>query len=189
MLRRSRSGCAIVLVLPLLGLPAAAQTSGSAPGQRGPGAPMRGKPVLPPLLPDLTIPSAKVSAKCVNGTVTAVVDATVKNGDTNGMADLSKIPFGIVMGATWFSTTGSGSLVTETSTKPVNPQLGGPKTLNPGQTWNGTMTITGIPRFSPLKKAGQYGFEVTADPAKAVAETDEKNNTKLVYASDPCFGK
>ena len=186
MLRRSMSGYAAAFVLALIAVPvAAAQTTGSAPGQRGPVAPMRAKPALP----DLTIASAKVSAKCVNGTVTATIDATVKNGEFNGIADLSKIPFGIVMGATWWSTSGPGNLDPAPPSKPVNPQLGGPKTLKSGESWSGTMTITGIPRFKALKKAGEYGFSIEADPTKAVTETDEKNNAKLTYAADPCFGK
>ena len=125
----------------------------------------------------------------VNGTVTATIDATVKNGEFNGIADLSKIPFGIVMGATWWSTSGPGNLDPAPPSKPVNPQLGGPKTLKSGESWSGTMTITGIPRFKALKKAGEYGFSIEADPTKAVTETDEKNNAKLTYAADPCFGK
>ncbi len=186
MRRCSMSGCAAAFVLALVAVPvAAAQTTGSAPGQRGPVGPMRAKPALP----DLTIPSAKVSAKCANGTVTATIDATVKNGELNGTADLSKIPFGIVMGVTWFSTSGGGNLDPAPPLKPVNPQLGGPKTLKPGESWSGTMTVTGMPRFKALQKAGTYGFSIEADPTKAVTEADEKNNTKLVYATDPCFGK
>jgi hypothetical protein len=56
----------------------------------------------------------------------------VKNGDTSGLADLSKIPFAIIMDASWGSISGLGALE-ESSTKPVNPQLGGPKTMKPGR--------------------------------------------------------
>ena len=184
MLRPSTSAYAAAFVLALIGVPAAAAQT-SAPAPKGPGAPMMAKPALP----DLTIPSAKVSAKCVNGTVTATIEATVKDGEVNGTANLSKIPFAIVMGTTWWSTTGPGNLDPAPPSKPVNPQLGGPKTLKPGESWTGTMTITGIPRFKAMKQPGTYGFQIDADPQKAVTEADEKNNTKLIYAPDPCFGK
>lgn len=179
MLQRSLAP-AFVFSVALIIVPAAsAQTA----GQRGPSQP--GQPRI--ALPDLTITSAKVTAKCGNGTVTADIVATVKNGDFNGLADLSKIPFNIVMDANWGSVLGESSLETAPPVKPVNPKAGGPKQLAHGEIWTTTMTITGIPKFKKgLPKPGQYSFRVTADPMKAVTETDETNNTMLAYASDPC---
>lgn len=187
MLRRRISGHAALIAVLLATSTLSAAGQATPPGQRGPAKPSPGGPKI--LLPDLTITSAKVTLTCGNKIVTANIEATVKNGDTNGVADLSKIPFAIVMDATWGSTSGLNGLE-DSSTKPVNPQLGGPKTMKPGESWTGKMTITGIPRFKPgTAKAGQYVFPVNADPVKGVAETDEKNNTKLAYAYDPCFGK
>ena len=70
--------------------------------------------------------------------------------------------------------------------KPVTPQLGGPKALKPGESWTGTLTITGIPRLKKGGHKGDYSFGVTADPLNGVAESNEKNNENLAYASDPC---
>lgn len=188
MLRRRISGHAVLIAL-LVAISTPSEGGQAAPpGQRGPVKPAPGGPRLSGL-PDLTITSANVTVTCVNKTVTANIEATVKNGGINGVADLSKIPFAIVMDASWGSISGSGALE-ESSTKPVNPQLGGPKTLKPGESWTGKMTITRMPRFkSGLPKPGVYSFAVNADPVKGVAEADEKNNTKLAYADDPCFGK
>lgn len=70
----------------------------------------------------------------------------------------------------------------------MKPLVGGPKTLPPGATWTGKLTILGIPRFKPgIAKQGQYGFALTADPGKAIAEFDEQNNKLLTYGWDPCF--
>ena len=188
MLRRRLSGHAVLIALLFATSTPSAAGQAAPPGQRGPAKPAPGGPKIP-RLPDLTISSAKVTVTCGNKTVTANIEATVKNGDTSGLADLSKIPFAIVMDASWGSISGLSSLE-ETSTKPVNPQLGGPKTMKPGESWSGKMTISSMPRFKPgTAKAGVYVFSVHADPVKGVAETDETNNTKLAYADDPCFGK
>src|SRR5262245_4258270 len=185
MLRRSLFQALLFTTALVVAAPAYSQT-GSA-GQRGPSTP--GPPRI--ALPDLTITSVKATTACANGTVTATIVATVKNGAQNGLADLSKIPFAIVMDASWGSTVGSGSLDQTPPLNPVKPQLGGPKMLKPGETWTGTMTITGIPRFKAgAPKTARYSFVVNADPLKGVAETDEKNNGSTpVYASDPCSAK
>jgi len=191
MLRRSMTVHVFIFILTVVIVPLAfAQRSGSPSGQRG-----SSKPTPPQfVLPDLTITSATAKAQCVNGTVTATIVATVKNGDVNGIAGLSKVPWAIVMGATWGATHGEGKLE-PTSVKIVKPQLGGPKTLKPGESWKGTMTFTGIPRYKPgTAYAPAYGtpgysFTVTADPLNAVTEVDEKNNTRVANTSDPCYVK
>jgi hypothetical protein len=66
--------------------------------------------------------------------------------------------------------------------------------LKPGETWTGTMNITGIPRYKPGTASSpgqipQFAFTVTADPVKGVTETDETNNTRNGWAPDPCYGK
>jgi hypothetical protein len=79
--------------------------------------------------------------------------------------------------------------------KTVNPQLGGPKAFKPGESWKGTMTITGIPRYKPgsayppSNAPPDNAFEVTADPLNAVKEVDEKNNTRVAHTPDPCYVK
>jgi len=187
-LRRRISGHAVLIALLFATSSPSAAEQATPPGQRGPAKPAPGGPKIQ-MLPDLTITSAKVTVTCGNKTVTANIVATVKNGGASALADLSKIPFAIVMDASWGSTFGPGVLE-ESSTKPVNPQLGGPKTMKPGESWTGKMTITGMPRFKPgTAKAAEYSFFVNADPLKGVAEADETNNTKLAYANDPCFGK
>ena len=188
MLRRRISGHAVLIALLVAISTSSEGGQATPPGQRGPVKPVPGGPRIP-VLPDLTITSATVTTACVGKNVTANIEATVKNGDKSGLADLSKIPFSIVMDATFASIFGSSSLE-ESSVKPVNPQAGGPKSLKPGETWTTKMTITGMPRFKPgLTKPGQYVFSVNADPVKGVTESDEKNNQKLAYAYDPCFGK
>lgn len=182
-----RSVFQVFLFAAALVVAAAADGQTGSTGQRGPSRPTPPKIALP----DLTITAVKATTTCANGTVTATIVATVKNGDQNGLADLSKIPFAIVMDANWGSTVGAGSLDGAPPLKPVKPQSGGPKTLKPGETWTGTMTITGVPRFKAgAPKTAKYVFTVNADPLKGVAETDEKNNGSTpVYASDPCPAK
>ena len=148
------------------------------------------EPAIPPeWKPDLVVASAKATAVCTaQGTVTAKIVAVVKNQSPKGTAYLSNIPMQIVVEVTkWWSTSGPGFL--EKSSKPtIKPQLGGPKTLKPGQSWTATLSIAGIPKF---KKGGtkprQYGFVVRVDPVKGVPEANEANNELLTYAFDPCF--
>lgn len=132
--------------------------------------------------------AADVSVTRVNkSTVTANINATVKNLGPKATVDLTKVTWQIVLAATWWSTSGPGSLENPNATT-VTPQVGGPKTLAPGQTWTGKLTITGIPRFKKsIAKQGEYGFAVTADPGNHIAESNEKNNKKLIYAHDPCW--
>lgn len=139
-------------------------------------------------LPDLVIVSAEATATCApNGTVNATVVATVKNEGTKGTADLSKLPFHTVLEvSSWWPTSGNDNL--EKLPAPmVKPQAGGPPTLKPGQSWQGKLSIAGMPKFKKKPtNAPQYGFVVRADPSKAVAEANEANNEKFAFVLDPC---
>jgi hypothetical protein len=147
------------------------------------------QPTVPPeWLPDLVVVSADATAVCTaKGTVTATVVAKVRNQGSKGTADLSKTPFHIVVEVSeWWSTSGPINLE-QPPGQTIKPQVGGPTTLKPGESWTGTLVIAGMPKFKKNPtNAPQYGFVVRADPLKAVAEADESNNEKLAYAPDPC---
>lgn len=183
---------AIAIAAPVFAAAAERQTEGTptlrqAPPQKPP------VPLAPPpeFLPDLVVSAASVTMQCLPGGLTATIVATVKNQSPKGTADLSKIPWQIILEADWGFTGGEGFLE-KSSVMTVKPQVGGPKTLKPGDSWTGTLTITGIPKVNvaEAKKAGktasEYVFKVTADPGNGVAETDEKNNVKLIYHKNPC---
>lgn len=159
--------------------------------------PQTGGPVrlLPPdknpsfkgLSPDLVITSADLSFNCDGGeTWSATIIATVTNQSSFGTADLTKNPFHIVLGADWWFTGGLAYLE-KPLTKDLSMPVGGPGVLKPGESWKGTVTITGIPKanIAKAKKEGKFtssfGFAVKADPMKVVAEESEKNNVKLIY--------
>jgi hypothetical protein len=168
--------------------PAGGQTR--KPGQQGPVKAVQ--PTVPKeWLPDLVVTSAEASAMCTpQGTVTATVIATVKNQSPKGTADLSKVPFQIVLEVSkwWSTTSGTGADLEQPPGSTVKPQAGGPQSLKPGESWTGKLSIAGIPRFKKgPTKPGQYGFNVKADPSNAVAEGDEANNEKVTFAFDPCF--
>lgn len=174
--------------------PVAAESRKPSPGQEGPLVDTKKPiPISPEWLPDLVVSSATATAKCLPDSVTAKIVATVKNQSPKGTAYLSKITWHIILEADWWFTGGNGFLEKNPSVKPVKPQLGGPKTLKPGESWTGTLTISGIPKVNipKAKKGGyltsQYGFKVTADPTNGVAEADEKNNVKLTYSPNPCL--
>jgi CARDB len=186
MVRRHASVSAILMGLCLLGAsPVLAQSTVQQVPQR------QVEPIIPPeWKPDLVVTSAKVTTVCTaQGTATAKIVATIKNQSPKGTADLSKAVWQIIVEVTsWWSTGVTGVGLENPGKQTVKPQIGGPKTLKPGQSWTGTLTIVGIPKFEKGgTKPGQYGFEVRADPQKAVAESNEANNELLTYAFDPCF--
>ena len=149
------------------------------------------QPILPPeWKPDLVVTSATATTVCTaQGTVTANIVATIKNHSAKGTADLSKVPWHIIAEARWWSQA-SSSYLENPSKQTVKPQVGGPTMLKPGQTWLAKFTILGIPKYkSKLGNtvAGNYVFEVKADPLKGVAEGNENNNTVMTTAPDACF--
>jgi hypothetical protein len=189
MTRRQVLVCAILLGLSVLCVPpVSAKVGKPSPSQEGPVMPTQ--PVIPTeWLPDLVVTSVTVAATCeASGTVKATINAIVKNQSPKGIADLSKIPWQIILAADWWPT-GGPATVGQSAVKPVLPQAGGPMSLKPGQWVARTLTITGIPKHKPGAAGGgthQFGFKVTADPTKGVAEADEKNNEKSAFAPDPC---
>jgi len=189
MTRRQVLVCSILLGLSVLYVSrVSAKVGKPSPGQEGPVMPTQ--PVIPTdWLPDLVITSVKVAATCeANGTVKATINVIVKNQGSKRTADLSKIPWQIILAADWWPT-GGPATVEQPAVKPVLPQAGGPMSLQPGQWVARTLTITGIPKHKPGAAGGdthQFGFKVTADPTKGVAEADEKNNEKSAFAPDPC---
>lgn len=181
---------ASVLAL-LLGVSLLCVPPASAQARKPQGPMMETPPVIPAeFLPDLVV-SAKATVKCTaNGKVAATIIATVKNQSPKGTADMSKIPWQILVEADWAFTGGPGFLEPGQT---VKPQLGGPKTLKPGESWVATLEIVGIPKVdvAKAKKGGhlssQYAFWATVDPLKGVAESNETNNKSAsVYLSDPC---
>lgn len=177
-------------LLVLIAVSAAAQARKPSPGQEGGLQPTQ--PVVPAeFLPDLVVASAKATATCTaKGSVTAKIEATVKNQSPKGPADLTKVPWQIVVEVTkWWSTSGEGPLdPTKGSVKTVKPQQGGPKVLKPGESWTTVLEIANMPPFKTgLQNPGTYGFTVRADPLKGIGESNEANNDLIVYAKDPCF--
>lgn len=174
----------VILGLSLLCMPpVTAQLRKQGPGQEGPlKAPTQ--PIGPPeLLPDLVVASAVVTMKCqADGTRSATIVATVKNQSAKGTADLSKVPWQIIVEADWGW--GSGGLKPPT----VKPQAGGPKTLKSGESWKATLTIAGIkpptqqtPGSGPAVES--YNIQVIADPLKGVVESNENNNDKVEHVN------
>ena len=152
-----------------------------------------GGPLTPPdALPDLVISSIKGSAVCTpQGTITATIEATVKN-QGKATANLSNIAWQIILSGTWVAISDDNSKYLEKYPPPqtVTPYAGGPMTLAYNETWPGKMTIAGITKFKPLKGATQpatYVLWAHADPNKLIGESNEKNNDKSVSVKDPCF--
>ena len=136
-------------------------------------------------LPDLAVTAAKVSVTCVGGNyVKAVISATFRNLSARS-ADLSRVPWQIVVKAEWSPSMGSGYLM-DPGKETVMPTANGPVLWRPGQKLARTLTIHGIPRYqetAPLPR--QYGFAVRVDPKNLIAESDESNNTEVATALDP----
>jgi hypothetical protein len=143
-------------------------------------------------LPDLVISSMKGSAVCTpQGTITATIEATVKN-QGKSTADLSKVTWQIILAGYWAATSDNNAKYLEKYPPPqtVTPYVGGPMKLAYNQTWTGTMTIAGITKYKSIKGitgGGPYVLSATADPNKHIAESNEKNNDKRVTVKDPCF--
>jgi hypothetical protein len=163
--------------------PALAQSSTTPPGG----------PLTPPdALPDLVVTSMKASAVCTpQGTITANIEATVKNqGKTT--ADLSKVAWQIILAADWWAVSDNNAKYLEKYPPPqtVKPYVGNPMKLAYNQSWTGHMTIVGITKYKTIKgftQPGLYVLQATADPNKAIAESNEKNNDKRINIKDPCF--
>ena len=134
----------------------------------------------PNILPDLVITFGTVTVKCeTNGSQKAEFVATVINQSMTGTADLSAIPWQIILAADWWPVDGWGSL--STSGTWVKPLMGGPMTLKPGEQFTTSLTITGLPHVNPVDNIERYGFELSADPLDGVKEPDEKNNSMLLF--------
>lgn len=175
---------AILLGLSLLNAPPASAQS----TDRGP------QTQIPPIIPfewkpDLVIASVQATTVCAaQGTVTANILVVVKNQSPKATADLSTIPWHIIVEALWAA--GSPGDLENPSKQTVKPQAGGPMTLKPGQSWSGKLTIVGIPKYKAVAgatKAGSYALWVKADPLNGVAEASEKNNNVVAGIGDPCF--
>jgi hypothetical protein len=140
----------------------------------------------PAALPDLVIIMAAVSVKCVDGVkVYVTITATMQNKGKTGSADFSKHPTQMAFAVKWWPVPGN-VMSLEPGSEPVNASASVSKPLKPGEATTVTMQILGIPEFKPSINPKQYGFEVIADPSKGVAESDERNNSRLAYAMDPC---
>lgn len=150
-------------------------------------------PIIPvDAFPDLVISAMKGSAVCTpQGTITATIEATVKNqGKTT--ADLSKITWQIILSGDWWAASDNNKKYLETYPPPqtVKPYVGNPMKLAYNESWTGKMTIAGITKFKSIKgvtEPGPYVLQATADPYKQIAESNEKNNDKRVTVKDPCF--
>lgn len=152
-----------------------------------------GGPLTPPdAFPDLVVSSMKASAVCTpQGTITANIEATVKNQGKTA-ADLSKVAWQIILAADWWAVSDNNAKYLEKYPPPqtVKPYVGGPMKLAYNQTWTGKMTIVGITRYKTIKgitQPGSYVIQATADPNKAIVESNEKNNDTRVSMKDPCF--
>jgi hypothetical protein len=172
-------------ILPVAASPARAETAQAAP-------PGRNVSQVTPVarlaaLPDLAVTLTKVSVTCVQGSyLKAVIFATFRNASSTGTADLSKVPWQVIIKADWNATKGPGHLI-EPDKKTIMPTANGPVLWKPGQNVIKTLTIHGIPKYqASAPKEWQYGFAVHVDPQNAIAEADEGNNAGIAYALDPC---
>ena len=159
--------------------PAFAQSSTTPPG-----GPIIG-------LPELVVTSVTASATCTSkGTVTVNIEATVKNQGA-AIANLKTIAWQIILSAQWWAAQ-SGNQFLEKNPPPqtVEPFVGKPETLAPGESWKGHMTIVGITKYITKKGntvPGTYVIQARADPYKGVPESNEKNNDTRTTVADPCF--
>jgi hypothetical protein len=135
-------------------------------------------------LPDLVVSWLNVEVSCTpKGTVTATIQATVKNQGTIGVANFSAHPFAVSLQGSWFLGGGQIPYMDE----PAWPQAGGPKTLKPGESWTTTFSFQAIPKHLKATAGNYFGFRADADPAKLVSESDETNNGVYKYVFDPCY--
>lgn len=163
--------------------PAFAQSSTTPPGG----------PLTPPdAFADLVVTSVKAKMTCTpQGTITAGIEATVKNqGKTT--ADLSNVAWQIVLSADWWAVSDDNKKYLEKypPAQTVKPYVGGPLKLAYNQSWTGKMTIVGITKYKSIKgitQPGLYVLQASADPNKAIAESNEKNNDTRISVKDPCF--
>jgi hypothetical protein len=137
-------------------------------------------------LPDLAVTAAKVSLTCVRGnSVKAVISATFENLSTRS-ADLSNVPWQVIVKAEWSPRMGSRHLV-DPDKETIMPTASAPVLWRPGQNLARTLTIHGIPKYKKTApQPRQYGFAVRVDPKNLIAESDESNNAGIATALDPC---
>jgi hypothetical protein len=185
MLRIHASVATILIGLNLLyASPVSAQTVQQVPQTQAP-------IILPAeFRPDLVVTVAgNPKAVCTaQGTVTVNIVATVKNQSPKGTADLSKIPWHIIVEVTkWWDAKVNKAGFENPGKQTVKPQVGGPAVLKPGQSFTVTLTVAGLPKFKKGNLTGQYGFHVTADPLKGVLESNEGNNQTTTLVWDPCL--
>jgi CARDB len=135
----------------------------------------RGAP--PDLLPDLIITTATVTMKCKpGGFKEATMVATVKNAGSTATADLSAIPWQLIIAADWYPNWSAGNPPTSPPTW-VKPLAGGPMSLKPGEEWTATMVMPGLPKLNTQSDNLEiYDFTLDADPLEQVAESNETNN-------------
>ena len=143
--------------------------------------------VLPGALPDMAITNMQTTTTCTpKGTTTANIKVTLTNIGKS-KADLSKIPWSIIVSAEWWPVTYELLAKTPPPTL-VWPQAGGPAAFTPGQSWTTTLTIVGIPAMKKnVKIPGQHGVIVNVDPGNKLSESDEMNNHRQELFFDPCF--
>jgi hypothetical protein len=174
----SQRAVAIVTLAALLhfgGAPALAQNAATPPS----GA------FAPALMPDLVVTIVGASVKCVGGKrVTATIIAAIQNKGTVAPADFSKVTWQIGIAAHVKAVPGVlGSPPLGT----VDPELGIPQPIKPGEARTFTLVIPGIPPFgASWPKPWKYALSVVADPKNGVAESSETNNEAGTVVADPC---
>ncbi|MBA4097653.1 MAG: hypothetical protein C0484_12915 [Rhodospirillum sp.] len=166
--------------------PALAQSSTTPPS--GPITTPPGGPII--ALPELVVTSVTASATCTSkGTVTVNIEATVKNQGV-AIANLKTIAWQIILSAQWWAQSNNQWLEKNPPPQTVEPFIGKPETLAPGESWKGHMTIVGITKYVTKKGntvPGNYVIQARADPYKGVPESNEKNNDTRTTVADPCF--
>jgi CARDB len=141
--------------------------------------------VIPDALPDLVVTKADATLTCVGGNqVIATIAMTIVNKGPKVSADMSKML--VAYEARWHATSGGDALAGPITA--IKPSGGIATPLKPGQSYSNTMVIQGIPEYKKTvpKKAQYYAFEVWADPAKQLPESNETNNAKGEFEADPC---
>lgn len=144
------------------------------------------KLILPAPLPDLWLPSPKITAKCnANKTVTIDLTATFKN---IGQGPAIFAAQHTVASATYGYGSGTVNLVNP-DTRIVPPSTIGPVTVAPGASHTVHFSVGPLSRYKQLPSPGMYVAGVDVNPSKAIKETNLNNNGVSGLVEDPCFGK
>jgi hypothetical protein len=145
------------------------------------------KIITPPAaLPDLAISKFQATPVCMpNGSTTVTIKVTLTNVG-KAKADLSHIPYQMIVSADWWPVT-YDILAQKPPQDVIAAQASGPKSLAPGESWPATLTVSGIPAMKKkVNPPGAHGVMTTIDQGNKLSESDEFNNNREYVFYDVC---